>query len=337
MSVPNISEADEFGRRRASDELGRRRASSSTNALPEALPASTSAVSWGSILAGATAAAALALILTMLGTGLGLSAVSPWAYEGISAEAFGISGILWLTITQLIAASVGGYLAGRLRTKWLSTPSDEIYFRDTAHGFLAWAVSALMTAALLSSMIGSIVSTGIKAGGTVAAVTAGSAAAAGAEVAKYSNNEPTKYYIDSLFRRDVNAPVAMTPNEGGTMMATAGQEAAPADPEAEVTRIYMNSLRTGPLPPEDVRYAGQIIAQRTGLTQPEAEKRVTDTYAQMQAKLNEAEIAAKDAADKTRKASVYASLWFFISLLIGAFCASYAATYGGRQRHVITR
>ncbi|MGZ8237592.1 MAG: hypothetical protein ACXW00_05035 [Methylobacter sp.] len=337
MSVPNISESDELGRRRASDELGRRRASSGASIQPESLAVQSSAVSWGAILAGATAAAALALILTMLGTGLGLSAVSPWAYEGISAEAFGISGILWLTITQLIAASVGGYLAGRLRTKWTATPSDEIYFRDTAHGFLAWAVSALMTAALLSSMIGSIASTGIKAGGAVAAVTAGSAAAAGAEVAKYSNNEPTKYFVDSLFRRGVNAPVAMTPDESGAMTASAGQEAAPANPEAEVTRIYMNSLRAGPLPPEDVRYAGQIVAQQTGLTQPEAEKRVTDTYAQMQAKLNEAEAAAKEAADTARKASAYASLWFFVSLLIGAFCASYAATYGGRQRDLITR
>jgi hypothetical protein len=336
MNVPNISESDELGRRRASDELGRRRASPGTNIQTEAQSVQASAVSWGSILAGATAAASLALILTMLGTGLGLSAVSPWAYEGITAKAFGISGILWLTITQLIAAGVGGYIAGRLRTRWMSTPADEVYFRDTAHGFLAWAVSALMTAALLSSMIGSIVSTGIKAGGAAAAVTAGSAAAAGAEVAKYSNNEPTKYYIDSLFRRDINAPVAMTPNESG-VMTPVEQEATPADSGAEMTRIFMNSLRTGPLPPEDIRYAGQIVAQRTGLTQPEAEKRVTDTYAQMQAKLNEAETAAKDAADTARKASVYASLWFFISLLIGAFCASYAATYGGRQRDVITQ
>jgi hypothetical protein len=335
MSVPNLSEAEQFGRRRASDELGRRRASSSTSALPETLPVSASAVSWGAILAGATAAAALALILTMLGTGLGLAAVSPWAYEGISAEAFGISSILWLTITQLLAAGLGGYIAGRLRTRWLSTPTDEVYFRDTAHGFLAWAVSALMTAALLSSMIGAIVGVGAKTAGTVATVAAGSAAAAGAEVAKYGNNEPTKYYIDSLFRRDVNAPVAMTPDESG-VMAPVGQ-ATPADPGAEVNRIFMNSLRTGPLPPEDVRYASQIVSQRTGLPQPEAEKRVVDTYNQMQAKLHDAETAAKNAADKARKTSIYASLWFFISLLIGAFCASFAATYGGRQRDMISR
>ncbi len=327
MNVPNISESDELGRRRASDELGRRRASPSIQ--PESLPVQASAVSWGSIVAGATAAAALALVLTMLGTGLGMSSASPWAYTGISAEAFGISAILWLALTQLIASGVGGYLAGRLRTKWIATDADEVYFRDTAHGFLAWAVSALMTAALLTSMIGSIVSGGIQAGGTAAAVTAGSAAAAGAEIAKYnSNNEPIRYFMDSLFRRDINAiPAASTLGESG-----AAQEPAPAESASEITRIFMNSLRMGSLPPEDVRYVGQVVAQRAGLTQPEAEKRVVDTYAQVQTKLREAETAAKEATDTARKASIYASLWFFISLLIGAFCASYAATYGGRQR-----
>ena len=326
MNVPNISATDELGRRRASDELGRRR--SSPGIQPQALPAQASAVSWGSIVAGATAAASLALILTMLGAGLGLSSVSPWAYTGISAETFGISTILWLTFTQLIASGVGGYLAGRLRTKWVATDADEVYFRDTAHGFLAWAVSALMAAALLTSMIGSIVSSGIQAGGTAAAVTAGSAAAAGAEVAKYnSNNEPMRYFMDSLFRRGIyTAPAASALGESGV------QEPSPAESASEVSRIFMNSLRRGPLPPEDVRYVGQVVAQHTGLTQQQAERRVAETYAQVQAKLREAETAAKEAVDTARKASVYASLWFFISLLIGAFCASYAATYGGRQR-----
>jgi len=327
MNVPNVSATDELGRRRASDELGRRRASPGIQ--PESMPGQASAVSWGSILAGATAAAAMALILTMLGTGFGMSAVSPWANTGISAKAFGISTILWLTLTQLIASSLGGYLAGRLRTKWITVDADEVYFRDTAHGFLSWAISALITAALLSSIIGSIVSSGVQAGGTVAATAAGGAAAAGAEVAKYNNNEPVRYFMDSLFRRDVNAmPGAVTP---GLDESGAGQESA-ADSEAEVTRIFMNTLRTGPLPPEDLRYAGQVVAQHTGLPQQEAEKRVADIYARAQAKLGDAETTAKQAADTARKTSVYASLWFFISLLIGAFSASYAATYGGRQR-----
>jgi hypothetical protein len=215
---------------------------------------------------------------------------------------------------------MGGYLAGRLRTKWVEVHTDEVYFRDTAHGFLAWAVASLATAALLTSVIGSIVSGGIRAGASVAGsvattaatATAGGAAAAGSEMAKSdSDSGPMGYFVDSLFRKNMNA--------------------AAASP-SEVARIFMNTIRTGTLPPEDVRYVGQVVAQRTGLTQQDAEKRVTDTYARMQAKLRDAETATKDAADKARKASAYTALWLFISLLIGAFVASLAATYGGRRR-----
>ena len=112
-----------------------------------------SAVSWGAIVAGAAAIAALSLILLILGTGLGLSSVSPWTYSGVSATTFGVSTILWLIFTQLFACGIGGYLAGRLRTKWIAVHTDEVYFRDTAHGFLAWAVAALATYTFVSPLI----------------------------------------------------------------------------------------------------------------------------------------------------------------------------------------
>lgn len=299
------------------DELGPARGSAS--GYPEVTPAHASAVSWGAIVAGAVAAAALSLILLMLGVGLGLSSVSPWGHYGTSAATFGVSTILWVTLTQLLACAMGGYLAGRLRTKWVAVDTDEVYFRDTAHGFLAWAVASLATAALLTSVIGSIVGAGIQAGATVAGGVASNVAVAtagGSEMAKSDNETgPMGYFVDSLFRKDSNTAVVAT-----------------AVPRSEVSRIFMNTVFTGPLPADDIRYVGQLVAQRTGLSQQEAEKRVTDTYARLQAKLNEAQGAAKDAADKARKASAYAALWLFISLLIGAFIASLAATYGGRQR-----
>ena len=129
MALANVATADEFGR---------------GHALPGVYSnnpqAHSSAVSWGAIMAGA-AAAALSLILLILGTGLGLSSVSPWSHDGISATTFGVSTIVWLALTQLLASGMGGYLAGRLRTKWVETHTDEVYFRDTAHGFLAWAIA----------------------------------------------------------------------------------------------------------------------------------------------------------------------------------------------------
>jgi hypothetical protein len=328
MALPNATAGDEFGR---------------GGALPSVYPVNTrahaSAVSWGAIMAGAAAAAALSLILLILGIGLGLSSASPWAHQGVSATTFGVSTILWVTLTQLVASGMGGYLAGRLRTKWVEVHTDEVYFRDTAHGFLAWAVASLATAALLTSVIGSIVSGGIQAGASVAggvaataaAATAGGAAAAGAEMAKSdSDSGPMGYFVDSLFRKDMNAAAAVG---SGAVSRRAPEQATAASP-AEVARIFMNTIRTGTLPAEDVRYVGQVVAQRTGLTQQDAEKRVIDTYARVQAKLRDAETAAREAADKARKASAYTALWLFISLLIGAFIASLAATYGGRQRDV---
>ena len=123
---------------------------------PPALPSSASAVSWCAIFAGAAGAAALSLILTLLGTGLGFSAVSPWANEGASATTFGISAAAWITLTQLLASALGGYLAGRLRTRWLQMHPDEVYFRDSVHGFLAWAVATLITVGLLTSALSPI-------------------------------------------------------------------------------------------------------------------------------------------------------------------------------------
>jgi hypothetical protein len=298
----------------------------------------SSAVSWGAIAAGAAAAASLSLILLILGVGLGLSSVSPWARDGVSAATFGWSTVVWLTLTQLLASAMGGYLAGRLRTKWTEVHTDEVYFRDTAHGFLAWAVASLATAALLTSVIGSILGNGVHAGasmvGGVASTASSVVGSAAASVRTAQGNEgsgPMGYFVDSLFRRDAATSVA----SAGTTGSAAGVDApdrASAQDTAEVSRIFMNVSRSEALPAEDIRYVGQIVAQRTGLSQPDAQKRVTDVYAKAQAKLRDAEVAARDAADKARKASAYSALWLFVSLLVGAFVASLAATFGGRRR-----
>ena len=292
--------------------------------------ASRTAVSWGAIFAGAAAAAALSLILLLLGTGLGLSSVSPWATEGIDAGTFGVSSILWITFMQLAASAMGGYIAGRLRTKWAAVHADEVYFRDTAHGFLAWAVATLGTAALLTSVIGTIVGGGIQAGaslaGSAASAAVGGAAAAGAETAEPGDADGAmSYFVDSLFRTD-----GETSGRRGL-----GDDRPPeqtAASLAEVTRIFANALRTGSMPDADLRYVGQVVAQRTELTQQEAERRVRDVFARLQATLNEAEAAARATADAAREASAYAALWLFVSLLSGAFVASWMATFGGRQR-----
>jgi len=273
------------------------------------LEAHASGVSWGAILAGAFAAAALALILLLLGTGLGLSAASPWANQGASAKTLGVAAIVWLIVVHLSSAAMGGYLSGRLRTKWVDVHTDEVFFRDTAHGLVAWAVGIVIGAAFLTSAATAIVGGAASAGATAVGAAAGGGAAAAAQ-SKDSGANLNAYFVDGLFRSDRT------------------REDDDASVREEVTRVFANGMKQGELPAADRSYLAQVIAARTGLSQPDAEKRVADAVAQAKA----AETKAREAADAARKAAAHLSLWTFLALLIGAFTASYAATVGGRQR-----
>ena len=286
----------------------------SAGAFTDDTDANASGVSWGAIFAGAAAAAALSLILIILGFGLGFSAVSPWANSGASATTIGTSTIIWIAFTQVVASGLGGYLAGRLRVKWTSVHRDEVYFRDTAHGFFAWAVASLATAAFLTSAVGAILRGGIEAGSAAASTVTGAVTAAAPSRADAGSGS-SGYFADTLFRSPQTGP--------DTVDASSRQEAV---------RIFANALRSGALTAEDSLYVSQVVAKRTGLSQADAEKRVNDTYAKYSKAISDAEAAAKQAADKARKAAAYSALWMFVALLCGAFVASLCATLGGRQR-----
>ena len=232
--------------------------------------APSSGVSWPAVLAGAFAAAAI-----------------------------GIGAIVWLIVTQIVAATMGGYLAGRLRTKWANIHTDEVYFRDTAHGFLVWAVGLVITAAFLASAASSMVGGGAQFG----AMTSGRSTTAQADG---QASDPNAYFVDTLFRS-----VRPGPND--------------ASMRAEAGIIFANALRQKDVPAPDKTYLGQLVAASTGLSQTDAEQRVSDVLTQ-----------ARQAADTARKAVAHYLYWAFLALLIGAFCASFAATIGGKQRdHVV--
>jgi hypothetical protein len=277
-----------------------------------------SAVSWGAVIAGAVVASALSLALLMLGAGIDLVSVSPWSNHNVSVTTFGVLAAAWFIAVQLFASGVGGYLVGRLRTRWVSVHTDEVYFRDSAHGLIVWGVGAIVTAWLLASGVASVVSGAAHAGGA-ALETAGTAAAGSvAQVAaQAAPNEgiSAAYFTDMLFRAD-------HPDTSGN----------PAAARAEVGRILAADALSGDVPPADKAYIAEVIAARTGLSPADAEKRVSDVIEQAKNAKNKAIDAAKTAADAARKTGVYVALWAFISLLIGAFSASYMATVGGRIR-----
>jgi len=277
-----------------------------------------SGVSWGAIFAGAAAAAALSLILVLLGFGLGFSAVSPWANEGVSAKGLGISTIVWLAVTQIIASGAGGYIAGRLRVKWAYMHGDEVYFRDTAHGFLAWCVATLVTATLVAGSVSSLVSSGVQAGAQVVGGTASAVTQAAGTAAANTDSDQYGYFIDSLFRDDRPAAVSDDAARG------------------TVTRIFVRSLNNdGQLAAEDRTYLAQLVAQRTNLTQADAQRRVDEVYGRTQKAVADTKLKAQQAADTAAKVAALTTLWMFVALLAGAFFASLAATFGGRRRDAV--
>jgi hypothetical protein len=269
-----------------------------------------SGVSWAAVIAGAFVTAALALVLLALGAGLGLSSVSPWSRSG--ATAIGIGAIVWLIVMQIVASGIGGYLAGRLRTKWVHIHTDEVFFRDTAHGLLVWAVGVVVTAALLTSAASSLVSGGARAGSSVLSAAAGGATGAAGQSSVLQGHG---YLIDKLLRPD-----------------QPGSQTSDAAVHAEVGRIFTAGIARGTFTPDDETYLARSVAARTGVGPDDAKKRVSDVIARVTATAEQAKATARKAVDDARKAAAYLSLWVFVSFLIGAFCASYAATIGGRQR-----
>ena len=251
-----------------------------------------SGVSWGAVLAGAVASCAITLFLLALGTGLGLSAVSPWGNSGVSTTTFKIGTGLYFIVMAMMSSAIGGYLAGRLRTKWVGVHTDEVFFRDTAHGFLAWAAASVIGAVLLASPA-TLLATGATSGATQAA--AGAAQSSG----------PMEGYVDTLLRSD-----------------TAQPSTNPQDSRGELVRLFTTSYKNGSdLAPADRTYVAKVVSARTGLPQAEAEKRVTEVTNQVKSDL-----------DKARKNAAQLALWLTAALIIGAFSASLAATEGGGLR-----
>jgi hypothetical protein len=261
---------------------------------PNRTEAAASGVSWAAVAAGAFVTAALSLILLALGAGAGLSSLSPFSNTGASTTAVGVGALLFLCITEIISSGVGGYLAGRLRTKWVDLHTDEVYFRDTAHGFLAWCVALVMSAAFLGAAAAGMVGASVNARAANNTTAADSAAL-----------DANRYYIDSLFR--------------GGKAATVVEETAA---KTQAASVFAHSIANGGvLSSDDRNFVAGLVSASTGLSHSEADARVTNVY--------ERDLAAVDQARKSVAHSLY---WLFVALLLGAFTASFAATLGGRRR-----
>jgi hypothetical protein len=274
---------------------------------------SRSVVSWKVVLAGAVASLALTLVLLAFGVGVGFSVVSPWANQGMSSTTFSVAAGVYLIVVAMLPSTIGGYIAGRMRAHWTSVHAHERYFRDTAHGFLVWALATVISAAVLGGA-----TTNLLGGAGAAAVPAATTAAQGTL---------TDIYVDQLLRR---APA----DAAQTSLASPGpanNAAAPANSSGantrgnreEISRILTPALlKNSAVSQPDKTYLAQVVSARTGLSQADAQKRVDEIIAQ-----------AKTAADNARKSAAKFSLWLVASMLAGALAASLAAVEGGNLRN----
>jgi hypothetical protein len=228
----------------------------------ETIGPSVSAISWPAIAAGALAALAISLILFSLGSGLGFASASPWGDVGRTAEKISIGAAIWLIVIQWIASASGGYLAGRTRTRWYGTHTHEVFFRDTAHGLLAWALATAIVAIVAAS---------------VAASTTGGVAAAAANAPNFI------YDADTLYR---------TPS---------GDENALTPARAEAVRLLSVAAARGSLDPADHDYLVASVAARAGVTPAEAVQRVDAVVARERQAAADA-VAATDKARGTAAA-----------------------------------
>ena len=304
------------------------------------------AVSWGAILAGALSAAALSFVLLAVGAAFGLSVTSPWDFTGRdagqAAAAIGIGTAIFLIVVHAIASGVGGYLAGRLRSKLIGLRGDETYFRDTAHGLVVWAVSALATILMIAGLATATARGGVAlgaAGLNAAGQAAGATAQALVDEAGRGENN-IGYFIDTLFRPATGAPATAPTTTGIEGQAPVGGTAPMTVPRSEsdirmereeIGRIVRVAL-DGEISAEDRTYVAQIVAGETGMPQAEAEQRVDQMIERAKAAKAEVVETAKQAADAARQAGMYTALWAAVAMLAGAFAASLAATWGGRAR-----
>lgn len=285
----------------------------STEASDVGVESNVPALAWGPVIGGATAASAVTLILLLLGSGVGLTMVSPWSGEGASFTAVSITAAIWFVVVQWLASALGGYLTGRLRTKWAGVHTDEVFFRDTAHGFLSWALATVVVAGLAGSAFTSLAGTGVQAVSSAATTAGAGAATAAAAGGADTPDLATGYFTDLLLRPQDVTSRAQTDDAAAT---------------AEVSRILMRGAVNGEVPEADRSYIAAIVASRAGVTPDEARARVDQVLQQVE----EAKNAALDAANDARKSAATVALLGALSLLVGAFVASAAAALGGRQR-----
>jgi hypothetical protein len=267
-------------------------------------------VEWSPVLAGAVLAAALSFVLLTFGTAIGLSATSPWPNSGLSTKVLTSIAVFYVLAQQIGSLMVGGYVAGRMRNRLAEASADETDFRDGLHGGLVWAVGVMFSALLVMSAAGSAAQKGAEIAGQTAAATA-------------AKTDPMETIVDTMLRPTSAAANAAQPTPSGATPSATRTRAAGSgdDTRAEGSRIITASIAGGSISNENRTHLAQLVAQRAGISQEEAQRRVD-------AAIN----SAREAADKARRAAVLTGFVAAAGLILSLGAAWWAAVKGGNHR-----
>lgn len=257
-------------------------------------------IQWGPVIAGALTAAALATVLHAFAGAIGL-AVSSTAptWRDASVALWLLSGV-YLILVAVVSYGLGGYVAGLLREchTIIGAPAaapervdDDIEMRDGLHGLIVWALATLLTALLL---VGAVAAT------TRLAAPSGGAAGPSTSVA---GENLIAFDLDRLLRGERR--------QGDDVEHT----------RAEAARILLTSSSHSGVAAEDRAYLVRLVAARSGLAAPEAERRVDAAIA-----------SAKENIARARRSTVILAFMVGAAALLGAAAAWFAAVAGGEQR-----
>ncbi|MGC1779632.1 MAG: hypothetical protein WBB34_16975 [Xanthobacteraceae bacterium] len=301
-----------------------------------------SGISWSAVIAGAITAIAVSFIIIALGSGIGMAVVSPYSYSSPSATTMTVIGALWLVFAQAVGFAVGGYVAGRLRRTPTPLHTDEVKFRDGATGLVVWAIGVFVTTIVLVTAVSKVENAAANTAiGTLAVGTAGTTA--------MGQGPSVNYFTDTLLRSSpqnaANAGASANDSAAGSAPASSGatasgtpsaspsnsasQTVASRQPDnqqrIQINRILVTSLGPHGISNDDRTYLAQLVAEQTGMSQADAQKRVDAVVSQMKQD-------ATQAVETARKAAAYLSFWTFMSLLFGAVCATLGGILGGDLR-----
>jgi hypothetical protein len=255
-----------------------------------AVETATSFLQWTPVFAGALVASAISLVLIAFGSAIGLSILSSSPTWRDASPALAVLSGLFLLLTAIASFGLGGYVAGRLRERWHQSAHDDVVeFRDGAHGVVAWALAVVITGLVAAASVAAIASRGVQPATSPTATT----------------GEPLiAYELDRLFRPGPR------PSEGDLTYT-----------RAEAGRLLLAATGRRGIASEDRTYLVRLVAARTGIAQPDAERRVDDAIA-----------GATTAVQKARRSAVILAFATAVSLLVGAAAAWYASCVGGRHR-----